>query len=72
MAQADIDALKVAVEAEGSAVTAAVTLIEGLAQQIRDSLDDPAELKALADSINSQAKALADAVVANTPASPTP
>ena len=53
-------------------IQSAVALIEGLAQQIRDMKDDPAALDALADSLDTDSKALADAVAANSPAPPTP
>ncbi len=46
-------------------IQSAVTLINGLAGQIRDLKDDPAALDALADSLDSDSKALADAVAAN-------
>ena len=46
-------------------IQSAVALIEGLAQQIRDMKDDPAALDALADSLDTDSKALADAVAAN-------
>jgi hypothetical protein len=45
-----------------------VSLIQGLAQQVRDNADDPAELQALAGQLESSANALAQAVTANTPA----
>ncbi len=48
-------------------IQSAVTLINGLAGQIRDLKDDPAALDALADSLDSDSKALADAVAANSP-----
>lgn len=51
-------------------IQSAVTLIEGLAGQIRDLKDDPAALDALADSLDSDSSALAAAVAANTPAAP--
>ena len=51
-------------------IQSAVALIEGLAQQIRDLKDDPAALDALADSLDTDSKALADAVAANSPAEP--
>ena len=53
------------------AVDSAITLINGLAQQIRDLATDPAALNALADSLDSKANELAAAVVANSP-TPTP
>lgn len=49
-----------------------VTLINGLAQQIRDNANDPAALNALADDLDGSNKEIADAVTANTPAAPTP
>lgn len=51
----------------GTVVDSAVTLIEGLAQQIRDSLGDEEALGALADELDAKANALASAVAANTP-----
>jgi len=63
-------------------IQSAVTLIEGLAQQIRDLKDDPAALDALTIgvsgtrfwrlSLDTDSKALADAVAANAPTTPTP
>lgn len=44
-----------------------VTLLGTLSQMIKDSVDDKAALLALADSIEADKKALADAVLANTP-----
>ena len=70
MAQQDIDRLKTAVERNATVTGSAVTLIQGLAQQIRDAVDDPAELQALASSIETQAQGLADAITANTPTPP--
>lgn len=70
MAQQDIDRLKTAVERNSTVSGSAVALIQGLAQQIRDAGDDPAELKALAESIEAQAQGLADAITANTPTPP--
>lgn len=72
MAQADIDRLKASVARNGDAIQSGVVLIQGLAQQIRDAGDDPAELAALADQIDSKAAELAKAVVDNTPSSPSP
>jgi len=67
MAQADIDRLKASVAQNTSAVESAKTLIAGLAQQIRDAMDDPVELKALADQIDAATAGLAQAVVDGTP-----
>lgn len=70
MAQADIDALKAAVERNTSVTDSAVVLIQGLAQQIKDAADDPAQLQALAAQIDKEAGELAAAVTAGTPATP--
>ncbi len=53
-----------------SVIASAVTLINGLAQQIRDLSTDPVALNALADDLDASSKSLADAVAANTPAAP--
>lgn len=66
----DLTALQAAVANEGTVVQSAITLLTQLSQQISDLKNDPAELQALADGINSQASALAAAVQANTPAAP--
>jgi hypothetical protein len=67
MAQVDIDKLKEKVAKNTDATNAAVALITGLAQAIRDAQDDPAELAALADKLDQDATKLGDAVTANTP-----
>jgi hypothetical protein len=61
--------LQTEVEEMSSVVDSAITLINGLAQQIRDLMNDPAALAALADSLDSKAGELAAAVVANSPTS---
>ena len=48
-------------------VDSAITLLGGLAQQIRDLKGQPAALAALADKLDAQQAALAAAIVANTP-----
>jgi hypothetical protein len=48
----------------------AVTLITGLAQQIRDGASDPAAMEALATDLETSLKPLSDALVANTPVAP--
>ena len=53
-----------------TAVQSAVTLINGLAQQIRDNADDPVALNALADDLDQSQADIAAAVTANTPAAP--
>ena len=67
---ANLDSLTVALAAETDAVAAAVSLIVSLAEQIKAVSDNQAAVDALADQFAAQAKALADAVVANTPAAP--
>lgn len=67
-----LDDLKAAVAAEDTVIAGAITLLNGLSAQIVALKDDPAALQALADDVNAQAKALGDAVTANTPAAATP
>lgn len=69
---AQLDTLTNEVAETKTVVQSAVTLIEGLAQQIRDLKDDPAALEALAAELDSTTNALAAAVTANTPAEPPP
>jgi hypothetical protein len=64
---AELDRLTAEVSETHSAVDSAVTLIAGLAQQIRDLSTDPAALNALADDLDAQQAAIAAAVAANTP-----
>ncbi len=66
----DLAAISDAVARETTVVQSAVTLLNELAQELRDAANDPAAVQALADSINSDADALAAAVEANTPAPP--
>jgi uncharacterized protein YoxC len=63
---AALDKLTQEVEETKTAVDSAITLIGGLAQQIRDLKDDPAKLEALANELDAKQKAIADAVAANT------
>ncbi len=56
------------VQENNDAVASAITLLNGLAAQIRQMKADPQRLVALAASLDAQSKRLADAVVANTPA----
>ncbi len=67
---AALDKISTEVTETKTIMESAKTLIEGLAQQIRDLSDDPAALNALADDLDASSKALADAVAANTPAQP--
>jgi uncharacterized protein YPO0396 len=63
----ELDDLTAAVTNEGSVTQSAITLLQGLSAQIAALKDDPAALEALAQQVNQQAQALADAVTANTP-----
>lgn len=66
----NLDDLKAQVEAQTTVVDSAVTLL----QQLKTMLDqaiasgDPAKIQAVADLLHHNTQALADAVVANTPA----
>jgi len=64
----DLTRLTAAVERDKTVNESAVTLLTQLSQMIRDNANDPAALNALADQLDAQQQALADAVVANTPA----
>lgn len=66
---ADLSKLKDAVAKETSVTQSAVSLIQGLAQRVRDAAAagaDQGDLNALADTISGQADALAAAVQQNT------
>jgi hypothetical protein len=69
---ADLSTLQTEVSANSDAVQSAVTLISGLAQQLKDALaaNDPAAIQALADQLDANTQSLAAAVTANTPAAP--
>jgi hypothetical protein len=58
------------VEEQGDVVQSAATLIEGLAQQIRDANGDEDKLNQLADKLDAQQQQLAQAIAANTPHDP--
>lgn len=67
---AQLDTLTAQVTANNSAIDSAITLINGLAQQLIDAGTDPAKLQALADSLVAEDTKLAQAIVANTPQVP--
>ncbi len=69
---ADLTALQAQVQTNTEVEASAVTLIQGIAQQLADAKTDPAAVQAIADQLNTSATALAAAVAANTPASPAP
>jgi hypothetical protein len=66
--QAAMDRLSADVQQTRDGEAAAVKLIEGIAQQLRDAAGDPAAVNALADSLEKGAADLGASVVANTPA----
>ncbi len=68
----ELEVLEKEVAENSDVIASAVTLLAGLAAQIRQMKADPARLVALAAALDAQSKALADAVVANTPAEPEP
>ena len=62
--------LQAAVARNGDVEASAVTLLQGVVQQLKGAIaaNDPAALSALATSLTAQTDALAAAVTANTPA----
>lgn len=71
----DFQNLEREVSEQGTVVQSAVTLLQQVAQDIRDNADNQRKINALADQLDAQAQALAQAVAANTPAegeNPTP
>jgi chromosome segregation ATPase len=67
-----LDDLKREVQESRAVTEGAVTLIGGLSDQIRELKDDPQALEDLAAELDSQQQALAAAITANTPSTPTP
>lgn len=67
---AQLDTLTAQVTANNSAIDSAITLINGLAQQLIDAGTDPVKLQALSDSLVAEDTKLAQAIVANTPQVP--
>lgn len=63
----ELDKLEAAVTAENTVIDSAITLINGLAAQIKALANDPVALVALSESIASKSVALSSAVTANTP-----
>ncbi len=62
-----LDELKAKVQANTDVTTSAVTLINGLAEQLRAIATDPVAIQALADQLDAADKSLAAAIQANTP-----
>lgn len=61
----ELDRLTTEVAETKTAVDSAITLIDGLAQRLRDVANDPAAITALADELDAQQAKIAAAVVAN-------
>lgn len=70
--QDSINNLRTKVEAMTSQTQASVATLTSLAQMMRDNADDEAEINALADEVEKNATALADAAKANTPSTEPP
>lgn len=66
--QDKIDKLRAASERQTTVVQSVVTFMQGLPQVLRDSADDPEEIEAIAAQIEANTDAVAQAMVANTPA----
>ena len=60
------------VQEETTVIESVVTLLTSLSDQLKAAGTDPVKLEALKVQIDANKKALADAVVANTPVPPTP
>jgi len=69
---AQIDDLNAEVSENTDVVQSAVTLLDGLSQQLKDALaaNDPAAVQAVIDQLDANNNALAASVAANTPADP--
>lgn len=68
----DLSRLSAEIAENNSAITSAVTLINQIAQELRDAAGNQDAVNALADQLDAQSNNLAAAVVANTPAAPEP
>jgi len=62
-----LDPLAAEVTETKTIIESAVTLIEGIAAQLEEHKNEPAEIQRLADELNASSDALAAAVQANTP-----
>ena len=67
-----LDELAGSVASATTVAASAVTLLQGLSQRIADAGADPVRLAALKADLDASTQALADAVVANTPAAADP
>jgi hypothetical protein len=69
---ADLTQLMTDVTTNGTVIGSAVTLLQGLSAALAAAGTNPAQLAALQQQLESDTTALANAVVANTPAAPPP
>ena len=67
---AAIDDIQADVTAEDTVIDSVITLLTQLTGALKDAGVDPVKLAALRNDIQTKTKALANAVVANTPAAP--
>ena len=67
---AALDRIKQEVFETKTAVASILTLVAGLATQIRENAEDPVALNALAASLDADQQEIAAAITANTPAPP--
>jgi hypothetical protein len=68
----ELDALAAQVAANAEVEQSAILLIQGIAAQLEDLSDDPAQVLALAETLKASAANLAAAISANTPPVPVP
>lgn len=64
---AELDRIKASVQNLTTVTQSVVTLVNTMAQQIRDLKNDPAALTAYADELDARAQELKDVTLANTP-----
>ncbi len=67
---ADLSRITANVAANGTVIGSAVTLIEQIAEALRNAGSDQGAIDALANDLEAQAALLAEAVLRNTPAAP--
>lgn len=68
----ELDDLRLKVEETTDVVKSAIVLIKGLKERLDAAGTDPAKLKELSEELGFSSKALAEAVLANTPQEPPP